>query len=91
MASGPFKIQVLNQISRSGLDRLPAGTYVTGKDVAEPDAVLVRSADMHKMAIPPSVQADRPRRRRHQQHPGEGHERARRAGVQCARRAMPMR
>jgi D-3-phosphoglycerate dehydrogenase len=53
----PFQVLVLNQISRNGLDRLPGTSYVTGKDIAEPDAVLVRSADMHAMAIPASVQA----------------------------------
>ncbi|HVZ42757.1 MAG TPA: phosphoglycerate dehydrogenase [Ramlibacter sp.] len=53
----PLRVLVLNEISRQGLDRLPQGAYVTGKDVAEPDAVLVRSADMHKLAIPPSVLA----------------------------------
>jgi D-3-phosphoglycerate dehydrogenase len=53
----PFRILVLNQISDNGLQRLPAGRYVTGKDLAEPDAVLVRSADMHKTAVPDSVKA----------------------------------
>jgi D-3-phosphoglycerate dehydrogenase len=57
MPSRPFGVLVLNQISRSGLDRLPAGSYVVGKDVAEPDAVLVRSADMHGLALAPSVLA----------------------------------
>lgn len=57
MARPPFQVLVLNQISKNGLDRLPAGSYVTGKDIAKPDAVLVRSADMHKMEIPPSVLA----------------------------------
>lgn len=57
MARAPFQVLVLNQISKNGLDRLPAGAYVTGKDIARPDAVLVRSADMHKMEIPPSVLA----------------------------------
>ncbi len=56
MAS-PFRILVLNQISENGLQRLPAGAYVTGKDIADPDAVLVRSADMHKLEIPASVKA----------------------------------
>jgi D-3-phosphoglycerate dehydrogenase / 2-oxoglutarate reductase len=56
MAS-PFRVLVLNQISENGLRRLPAGAYVTGKDIAEPDAVLVRSADMHAMDIPASVKA----------------------------------
>jgi D-3-phosphoglycerate dehydrogenase len=53
----PFRILVLNQISDNGLKRLPAGRYITGKDLAEPHAVLVRSADMHALQIPPSVQA----------------------------------
>jgi D-3-phosphoglycerate dehydrogenase len=53
----PFKILVLNQISASGLSRLPAERYQHGKDLAAPDAVLVRSADMHALEIPASVQA----------------------------------
>ena len=56
-AGPPLRILVLNQIAAKGLQRLPAGSYVTGKDVAEPDAVLVRSADMHGMDIPASVRA----------------------------------
>jgi D-3-phosphoglycerate dehydrogenase len=57
MPDRPFGVLVLNQISRSGLDRLPAGSYVVGKDVAEPDAILVRSADMHSLALAPSLLA----------------------------------
>ncbi|MDB5947155.1 MAG: D-isomer specific 2-hydroxyacid dehydrogenase NAD-binding [Ramlibacter sp.] len=53
----PFRILVLNQISENGLQRLPAGRYLTGKELAEPDAVLVRSGDMHKIDIPASVKA----------------------------------
>ena len=51
------KILVLNQISANGLKRLPAERYAVGKDIAAPDAMLVRSADMHAMDIPASVQA----------------------------------
>jgi D-3-phosphoglycerate dehydrogenase len=57
MADTAFGILVLNQISKAGLERLPAGRYRTGKDIAAPDAVLVRSADMHGMEIPASVRA----------------------------------
>ena len=53
----PFRILVLNQISEHGLQRLPAGRYLTGKTLEQPDAVLVRSGDMHKIAIPASVKA----------------------------------
>ena len=52
-----FKIQTLNNISRNGLDRLPATLYRVANDIAEPDAVLVRSADMRKSPIAPSVKA----------------------------------
>ena len=50
-------VLVLNQISANGLSRLPAEHYRVGKDVADPVAVLLRSADMHKMTIPASVRA----------------------------------
>lgn len=53
----PLRILVLNQISAGGLGRLPADHYVTGKDLADPDAILLRSADLHSMAIPTSVLA----------------------------------
>jgi D-3-phosphoglycerate dehydrogenase / 2-oxoglutarate reductase len=53
----PFKVLVLNQISANGLKRLPGERYQVGKEFTEPDAVLVRSADMHTMAIAPSVRA----------------------------------
>jgi D-3-phosphoglycerate dehydrogenase len=58
MADEPtFGVLVLNQISKAGLERLPAGRYRTGKDIAVPDAILVRSADLHDMDIPQSVRA----------------------------------
>ncbi len=53
----PFKILVLNQIATVGLKRLPHEQYVVGKDVTNPDAILVRSADMHAIDIPASVRA----------------------------------
>ena len=53
----PFRVLVLNQISANGLKRLPAERYTTGKDIHDPDAVLVRSADLHRMQIPASVKA----------------------------------
>ncbi len=51
-----YKILTLNAISAKGLAKLPS-SYTVGGDVAEPDAILVRSADMHKMDIPASVKA----------------------------------
>src|SRR5688572_28966016 len=52
-----FQVLVLNAVSPGGLQRLPADRYTVGNDIARPDAVLVRSADMHGMAIAPSVLA----------------------------------
>ena len=53
----PINVLILNQISQNGLKRLPAERYLVGKDVTNPDAIMVRSADMHSMEIPKSVQA----------------------------------
>ena len=50
-------VRVLNQIAASGLARLPAQRYLVGIDVAEPAALLLRSADLHKSTIPASVRA----------------------------------
>ena len=52
-----FQILTLNKISTIGLQRLPAEYYVVGNDIAEPDVILVRSQNMHDMAIPASVKA----------------------------------
>lgn len=58
MVNAPrFRVLVLNQISANGLKRLPAESYVTGKDMVDPDAILVRSADMHSVDVAPSVKA----------------------------------
>ncbi len=50
------KVLTLNAISARGLARLPQH-YTVGGDIADPDGILVRSANMHDMAIPASVQA----------------------------------
>jgi D-3-phosphoglycerate dehydrogenase len=52
---GKHRILILNKISSHGLKRLPAESYETGSDITNPDAILVRSAKMHDMDIPPSV------------------------------------
>ena len=50
------KIQTLNAISKKGLSRLPEA-YVVGSDVADADAILVRSQVMHELPIADSVMA----------------------------------
>jgi D-3-phosphoglycerate dehydrogenase len=52
-----FRIQTLNNISRNGLDRLPANLYSVANDIAEPDALLVRSADLHGKPLAASIKA----------------------------------
>ena len=52
-----FKILILNNISVSGLERLPSARYQVGDDIAEPDAILLRSYKMHDMPIAPSLKA----------------------------------
>jgi len=55
--SEKFQVLILNNISAHGLKRLPAERFDHGKEIAKPDAILVRSADMHSMDIPKSVLA----------------------------------
>jgi D-3-phosphoglycerate dehydrogenase / 2-oxoglutarate reductase len=52
-----FRILTLNKISTAGLQRLPAERYAVGTDIAEPDAIMVRSHNMLEMDIPPGVRA----------------------------------
>ncbi len=52
-----FQILTLNKIAAIGISRLPAERYVTGTEIAEPDAILVRSQNMLEMEIPASVRA----------------------------------
>lgn len=52
-----FKIQTLNKIAACGLDRLPRDSYESATEIVNPDGILVRSADMHKMDIPATVLA----------------------------------
>ena len=52
-----FKIQTLNNISIKGLERLPRDRFEVASEINNPDAILVRSADMHKLALPDSLRA----------------------------------
>lgn len=52
-----YRIQTLNNISLKGLERLPRDRFEVASKLLDPHAILVRSADMHAMAIPPSVLA----------------------------------
>jgi D-3-phosphoglycerate dehydrogenase len=50
------KIKVFDNISASGLQRFPS-TYQVGAEIASPDAVLLRSFDLHSLELPDSVKA----------------------------------
>ena len=52
-----FRIQTLNKISPLGLELFPRDKYEIASDIPNPDAVLVRSADMNNTEIPSSVLA----------------------------------
>ncbi len=52
-----IRVLTLNNIAKVGLERLPAPTYEVGAKIADPDAILVRSQDMHTMEISPRVKA----------------------------------
>jgi len=52
-----YRILTLNNISARGLERLPRDRYEIASDLDRPDAILVRSADMHKTPISDTVRA----------------------------------
>ncbi|MGH8684770.1 MAG: NAD(P)-dependent oxidoreductase, partial [Nitrosospira sp.] len=52
-----FQILTLNPISHLGLKHFSASHYMVSNDIAEPDAILVRSHNMLQMEIPASVKA----------------------------------
>lgn len=52
-----FNILTLNNIAASGLARFPKNEYTLGNNIAEPDAILLRSADLHARPIAASVLA----------------------------------
>jgi D-3-phosphoglycerate dehydrogenase len=52
-----LRILTLNAISQAGLGLLPPERYQAGAHLEAPDAVLVRSADMHSMQVPLTVKA----------------------------------
>lgn len=52
-----FKILTLNNIAVEGLRRLPRQRYEVASEIAHPDAILLRSHNMHDMEIPETVAA----------------------------------
>ncbi len=52
-----YKILTLNKIDPKGLDQFPSDRYSIAGEVADPDAIVLRSYNMHDMDIPSSVKA----------------------------------
>ena len=46
-----YKVKTLNKISKGGLSQLAPELFTYGDDVDSPDAILVRSADMHSYEL----------------------------------------
>jgi len=52
-----FKVLTLNNIAVEGMRRLPRERYEVASEIAHPDAILLRSHNMHDMDIPETVAA----------------------------------
>jgi D-3-phosphoglycerate dehydrogenase len=52
-----FRIRTMNKISPLGLELFPRDKYEVASEIPHPDAILVRSADLHNAEIPDSVLA----------------------------------
>ncbi len=52
-----YKILTLNNISVSGLERLPRDQYEVASEIQHPDAILLRSFKMHDLEIPATLKA----------------------------------
>jgi D-3-phosphoglycerate dehydrogenase len=57
MTSMQFKILTLNNIAVAGLRRFPRDRYEVASEIGHPDAIILRSHNMHDMEIPSSVAA----------------------------------
>ncbi len=51
------KVQLLNKISKVGIDMLDPAKYEVSDKIENPDAIMVRSAAMHEMEFPKSLLA----------------------------------
>jgi D-3-phosphoglycerate dehydrogenase / 2-oxoglutarate reductase len=52
-----FTIKTINNISQKGLSRLPADTYSVSPDAENPDAIILRSQNIHAMDILSNLKA----------------------------------
>lgn len=52
-----FKIQTLNKIDAEGLNLFPLSRYEIASELPSPDAIVLRSFEMHGMELPDSLKA----------------------------------
>ena len=52
-----FSIKTINNISDKGLSRLPAENFSVSPDSENPDAIILRSQNLHDMEIPSNLKA----------------------------------
>jgi len=57
LLSPEFRIKTYNKISRIGLEKFPPERYEIGPEIEYPDAILLRSQDLHDIVIPDTVKA----------------------------------
>ena len=51
-----YKVLKLNKIAAEGIDSFSSDKYIVSDDISDPDAIILRSFDMHLMEIPSSLQ-----------------------------------
>ena len=52
-----LKVLTFDKLAEEGLGRLPAERYEVGPAVSEPDAIMLRSRDLHGLELPGSLRA----------------------------------
>ena len=50
-----YTIRTLNNISQTGLGKLPPAEFTIDPDAANPDGIIMRSFDMHQMELPENL------------------------------------
>ena len=50
-----YKVKTLNNIKSTALEKLDSGKYTVSADIEKPDAIIVRSANLHDMELNPEM------------------------------------
>ena len=52
-----YKVRILNNISTKGLDKFPSGAFELSTEIADPDAILLRSTKLSPADANPALRA----------------------------------